>query len=49
MLGFAKKMFGSANDRKVKGFMAQVQKINALEAQFEALSDDELRMMTFAF
>jgi preprotein translocase subunit SecA len=49
MLGFAKKLFGSSNDRKVKAFMAQVQKINALEAQFEALSDDELRMMTYAF
>jgi preprotein translocase subunit SecA len=49
MLGFAKKMFGSSNDRKVKGFMAQVQKINALEPKFAALSDGELRMMTDAF
>ncbi|MBX3476803.1 MAG: preprotein translocase subunit SecA [Brevundimonas sp.] len=49
MLGFAKKFFGSSNDRKVKGFMAQVQKINAMEAKYAALSDDELRMMTDAF
>ena len=49
MLGFAKKIFGSSNDRKVKGFMDQVQKINALEAKFAAFSDDELRMMTDAF
>jgi preprotein translocase subunit SecA len=49
MLGFAKKLFGSSNDRKVKGFMAQVLKINALEAQYAALSDGELRMMTDAF
>ncbi|HEY1224061.1 MAG TPA: preprotein translocase subunit SecA [Brevundimonas sp.] len=49
MLGFAKKLFGSSNDRKVKGFMAQVQKINALEAKYAALSDGELRMMTDAF
>ncbi|QQQ17558.1 preprotein translocase subunit SecA [Brevundimonas vitis] len=49
MLGFAKKLFGSSNDRKVKGFMAQVQKINALEPKFAALSDGELRMMTDAF
>ena len=49
MLGFAKKIFGSSNDRKVKGFMAQVQKINALEAKYAALSDGELRMMTDAF
>ena len=49
MLGFAKKLFGSSNDRKVKGFMAQVQKINALEEKYAALRDDELRMMTDAF
>ena len=49
MLGFAKKLFGSSNDRKVKAFMAEVQKINALEPKFEALSDDELRMMTQTF
>ena len=49
MLGFAKKLLGSSNDRKVKAFMAQVQKINALESKFEAFSDDELRMMTQTF
>ncbi len=49
MLGIAKKIFGSSNDRKVKGFMDRVQKINALESKFAALSDDELRMMTDAF
>lgn len=48
MLGI-KKLFGSANDRKVKGFMAQVQKINAMEPKYAALSDDELRMMTDHF
>ena len=49
MLGFAKKLLGSSNDRKVKTFMGQVQKINALESKFEAFSDDELRMMTQTF
>jgi len=49
MLGFAKKLLGSSNDRKVKAFQAQVQKINALESKFEAFSDDELRMMTQTF
>jgi len=49
MLGIAKKIFGSSNDRKVKGFMAQVQKINALEDKYAALSDGELRMMTDHF
>ncbi|MFN3537920.1 MAG: DEAD/DEAH box helicase, partial [Brevundimonas sp.] len=49
MLGFAKKFLGSSNDRQVKSFMAQVQRINALEPKMEALSDDELRMMTQTF
>jgi preprotein translocase subunit SecA len=49
MLGFAKKILGSSNDRKVKAFQAQAQKINALESKFEAFSDDELRMMTQTF
>ena len=49
MLGFAKKLFGSSNDRKVKDFMTRVQRINALEDKFVALSDDELRMMTQTF
>ena len=42
MLGIAKKIFGSSNDRKVKDFLGRVQKINALEDKFAALSDDEL-------
>ncbi|MDO1560045.1 preprotein translocase subunit SecA [Brevundimonas sp. 2R-24] len=49
MLGIAKKLFGSSNDRKVKTYLARVQKINALEPQFEKLSDGELRMMTQTF
>ncbi len=49
MLGFAKKLFGSSNDRKVKAFQDHAQRINALEPKFAALSDDELRMMTDTF
>ena len=49
MLGIAKKLFGSSNDRKVKDMLARVQKINALEPKYEASSDDELRMMTQTF
>ena len=33
----ASKIFGSANDRKVKGFRPNVEKINALEAEVAAL------------
>ena len=49
MLGFAKKLFGSSNDRKVKAFQDHAQRINVVLDAFAALSDDELRMMTDAF
>jgi preprotein translocase subunit SecA len=49
MLALAKKLFGSSNDRKVKAMGAKVAAINALERQFEALSDEDLRAKTDAF
>ncbi|WGM40534.1 preprotein translocase subunit SecA [Caulobacter sp. NIBR1757] len=49
MLGFARKLFGSANDRQVKAFAAQVSKINALEPAMSALSDEQLRAKTTEF
>ncbi|HEX6859658.1 MAG TPA: preprotein translocase subunit SecA [Caulobacteraceae bacterium] len=49
MLGFAKKLFGSSNDRKVKALATRVGAINALESQFERLSEDELRAKTAEF
>ena len=52
MLGlgsFAKTLFGSANDRKVKPLWSIVAQINALEDRFKAMSDEELRGMTPAF
>ena len=45
MLGIgtlAKKVFGTPNDRKVKAVRPLVDKINALEPEFQALSDDGL-------
>ena len=42
MLGFgtiAKKVFGTTNDRKVRAMQPLVDRINALEPDFEALSD----------
>jgi len=45
----ARKVFGSANDRRVKGYQPNVHAINALEAEFEALSDDALRAKTDEF
>ena len=49
MLGFAKKLFGSSNERKVKTFQARVAKINALEAEYEALSEEALKGKTAEF
>ncbi len=49
MIGLAKKLFGSSNDRKVKAMGAKVASINALEPEYEALSDDELRGKTEVF
>ncbi|WP_170396790.1 MULTISPECIES: preprotein translocase subunit SecA [Ruegeria] len=45
MLGLgtlAKKVFGTPNDRKIKATRPLVEKINALEPEFEKLSDDGL-------
>ena len=45
MLGLGtltKKVFGTPNDRKIKATRPLVEKINALEPEFEALSDDAL-------
>jgi preprotein translocase subunit SecA len=41
-----KKVFGSSNDRKVKQMLGRVAKMNALEAEYAALSDDALRAKT---
>ena len=40
------KVFGSRNDRQLKRLNVIVDKINAFESAFEALSDDELRQKT---
>nr|WP_321265668.1 preprotein translocase subunit SecA [uncultured Sulfurimonas sp.] len=37
------KIFGTSNDRELKNYFKRVKKINALEEQYEALSDDELK------
>lgn len=50
MLGaVARKLFGSANDRRVKSYLPRVAAINALEPELAALSDEELRARTAAF
>ena len=41
-----KRVFGSSNDRRLKGYRPQVAAINALEPEFAALTDDQLRAKT---
>ena len=45
----ARKIFGSANDRRIKGYAARVAAINALEAELQSLSDDQIRARTADF
>ena len=52
MLGFgklAKKVFGTTNDRKIKTVRPLIDKINALEPEFEALSDSDIIAKTAEF
>src|SRR4029434_11157751 len=42
-------IFGSRNDRLLKQYRQVVQKVNALEPSFEALSDEQLRAKTDEF
>ena len=47
--GLLKKVFGSRNERLIKQYRRTVAQINALEPQFEKLSDEALRGMTETF
>lgn len=52
MLGIgaiAKKVFGTPNDRKIKATQPLVDKINRLEPEFQALSDDGIKAKTQEF
>ncbi len=49
MLGLAKKLFGTENDRRLKKMRPIVDKINAIEPEFEVLSDEDLRAKTQEF
>ncbi|KNG93334.1 preprotein translocase subunit SecA [Pseudaestuariivita atlantica] len=44
----AKAVFGTPNDRKIKATRPLVEKINALEPEFEKLTDDEIKDRTEA-
>lgn len=43
------KIFGSRNDRLLRQYRKTVSAVNALESQYEALTDDELKAKTAAF
>ena len=46
---FMKRLFGSSNERRLKGYRPKIAAINALEPQFEALSDEALKAKTVEF
>ena len=45
----ARKLFGSANDRRIRSYLPRASEINALEKELEALSDEQLRARTDEF
>src|ERR1700726_1403382 len=50
MIGaLARKFFGSAHDRRIKGYQARVDAVNALEPEVAALSDEALKARTAEF
>lgn len=50
MIGaLARKFFGSANDRRVKGYQSRINAINALEPELSKLSDEALKARTADF
>ncbi|MGP1274346.1 MAG: hypothetical protein ACQRW7_02880, partial [Caulobacterales bacterium] len=49
MLSFARKLFGSSNDRTVRRLTPKVNQINALEPQMQSLDDAALKAKTGEF
>ncbi|KEI35681.1 protein export cytoplasm protein SecA ATPase RNA helicase [Francisella sp. W12-1067] len=49
MLSLIQKVIGSRNDRFIKKISKSVHKINSLEAEFEKLSDEQLKAKTIEF
>jgi len=49
MLKFLLKILGDPNEKKVKSVMGIIDHINALEPEFEKMSDDELKAKTVEF
>lgn len=49
MVSLLRKLFGSRNDRLLKQYRKQVVQINALEPEYEALTDEQLQAKTVEF
>src|SRR3954465_2982688 len=50
MIGvIARKLFGSSNERRIKGYLPRVAQINALEKELAGLSDEAVRARTETF
>ena len=45
----ARKLFGSANERRIRSYLPRVREINELEKELEALSDEALKARTAEF
>jgi preprotein translocase subunit SecA len=45
----ARKLFGSANERRIRSYQPRVNEINALEKELAAISDEQLRARTDEF
>ena len=48
-MSFLSKIFGSRNQRTIKRMGKQVERINQLEADFESLSDEQVKAKTEEF
>ena len=46
MLGIIEKLFGSANDRYLRKLQPHVERINDMEEDMKAMSDEELKAQT---
>ncbi len=49
VLSLATKIFGSSNERALKKYNKHIEPINALEATYESMNDDELKKQTAIF
>ncbi len=45
----ARKLFGSANERRIRSYLPRVAQINAIEKELEALSDEDLKARSAEF